>query len=701
MDDGTSSAPSGGHDRANVAGRTTRGWRRSGPFALFAALCVALLIAVLSGAAKPLPAAPFALTGHWVFNSVLRDVFHIDGATTNIDAELPVDAAPGSQVVAGDTSGFVVSPTAITEFSQSTLAVRPPVAPASNEVPVTIETVGGPYAVYRNAGRIARLGDPPVLVSVGSAVGDPVVTSDGTVWVHRTGVGSICALAKGAVRLSCPVSAPKDDAGALTVIGDRLEFVDLFTDQIHTVEHNALGPGVSLGGVQLSPDSRAAPQDVAGRVVLLDPERHTLLFADTSNPHAKPVTIALPGGDYDGPVSTGSSVVVVDRQSGTVLTYGPDGKPQDKKPIGHDGGQQPRLSHGEDNRVYVENPNGTHVLVVAPNGKVQDVPVTAKPVVPPSTSAGSTPSSRPTGSTDPTVSPTGTREPVPPPTTRKPPVALPATAPGAPTAVSASAGDSMATVNWGAAADNRSTITQYRVSYQASTGVTGSVTVGGGARGVSVTGLTNGVRYVFTVAATNQVGAGPGVATAPVIPFAVAAAPTLTATPQTGGATVIWTAPDLRGGTLVDYQVSATGQANRAVTATSTSYTGLTAGQTVTFTVSAITRTADGRTLTGAPGSTSVTMPTPSITISHGQPTTSSNCKAPDCAQVDATMTGFAPNTTYPITLASDSNPNVATESFTTDGNGAGPYNNLDYDSPGQTVWIVVNGVKSNQIVWP
>jgi hypothetical protein len=566
---------------------------------------------------------------------------------------------------------------------------------------VTIETVGGPYAVYRNAGRIVRLGDPPVAVAVGSAVGDPVVTSDGTVWVHRTAVGSICALAKGAGQLSCPVSAPKDDAGALTVIGGRLEFVDLFTNQIHTVEHNALGPGVSLGGVQLSPDSRPAAQDLAGRVVLLDPQRRTLVFADTRNSHAKPVTIALPGGDYDGPVSTGSSVVVVDRQSGTVLTYGPDGKPQDKKPIGHDGGQQPRLSHGEDNRVYVENPNGTHVLVVAPNGKVTDVPVTAKPVAPTSTSAASTSSSRPTGSTDPTVSPTGTHEPVAPPTTRKPPVALPATAPGAPTAVSAAAGDSSATVSWGAAANNRSSITQYLVSWQASTGVTGSVAVSGGARQVSVTGLTNGVRYVFTVAATNQVGAGPGVATAPVIPFAVAAAPTVTAAPQTGGATVNWTAPDLRGGTLVDYQVSATGQAARTVAATSTSYTGFAAGQTVTFTVSAITRTADGRTLTGAPGSTSVTMPTPSITIAHGALTTSANCKAPDCANVNATLTGFTPNTTYQITLESDSNSNVATESVTTDANGNGEHDTLDYDSPRQTVWIVVNRIESNRIVWP
>jgi hypothetical protein len=218
---------------------------------------------------------------------------------------------------------------------------------------------------------------------------------------------------------------------------------------------------------------------------------------------------------------------------------------------------------------------------------------------------------------------------------------------------------------------------------------------------VPVNGLTDGVGYVFTVIATNQVGTGPGVATATVTPFAAALAPSPTAGYQSGTATVNWAAPDLRGGTLLNYLVSATGQADRSVAATTTSYTGFAAGQTVTFTVRAVTRAPGGQTLTGAPGSASVTVPAPKITIAHGASTTSANCHAPDCAFVNATMTGFAPNTTFPITLSSDSNPNVATESFTTDANGNAPYNQLDYDSPGQTVWIVVNGVSSNQIVWP
>ena len=67
-----------------------------------------------------------------------------------------------------------------------------------------------------------------------------------------------------------------------------------------------------------------------------------------------------------------------------------------------------------------------------------------------------------------------------------------------------------------------------------------------------------------------------------------------------------------------------------------------------------------------APDGATLTMPaSPTIQISKGARTTSDNCHAPNCRFVNATMTGFAPNTTYPITLSSNANPNVRTESFT------------------------------------
>src|SRR5262249_22299984 len=82
----------------------------------------------------------------------------------------------------------------------------------------------------------------------------------------------------------------------------------------------------------------------------------------------------------------------------------------------------------------------------------------------------------------------------------------PASAPGAPTAVSAIAGDGQATVSWSAPASNGgAAITGYTVS--SSGGQT--VTVGGAALNATVIGLTNGTSYSFTVKATNAAGTSP------------------------------------------------------------------------------------------------------------------------------------------------------------------------------------------------
>ena len=93
-----------------------------------------------------------------------------------------------------------------------------------------------------------------------------------------------------------------------------------------------------------------------------------------------------------------------------------------------------------------------------------------------------------------------------------------ATAPGAPTNVSATAGDAVATVTWGAPSSNGgSAITGYAV-----TRTPGNVTsnVGASATGATFTGLTNGTAYTFTVAAKNGIGTGPGATSAPVTPQA-------------------------------------------------------------------------------------------------------------------------------------------------------------------------------------
>ncbi|UMP01331.1 hypothetical protein [Amycolatopsis sp. EV170708-02-1] len=173
--------------------RGSTAWRARLPVVTIVVVSVAVLTTAVTGAAKPPPGIQEIPGGHWVYNSLLQAAFHIDGGTAGIDAQVAVPGDPGSQVVQGDTSGYVVGGTRITPFGKSDLTAGPPGVPPSGEVPVAVETAGGPYLVYRQAGRIIRLGDPPAPISAGgrSATRSP----------PRTG------------RCGCRVSRPACSAG--------------------------------------------------------------------------------------------------------------------------------------------------------------------------------------------------------------------------------------------------------------------------------------------------------------------------------------------------------------------------------------------------------------------------------------------------------------------------------------------------------
>jgi predicted phage tail protein len=85
-----------------------------------------------------------------------------------------------------------------------------------------------------------------------------------------------------------------------------------------------------------------------------------------------------------------------------------------------------------------------------------------------------------------------------------------ATVPGAPTNVTATAGNKSAKVSWTAPADGGSPITSYTVTAYVGSTVQKTVTVTGTppATSVNVSGLTNGTTYTFVVSATNAVGTG-------------------------------------------------------------------------------------------------------------------------------------------------------------------------------------------------
>jgi hypothetical protein len=173
------------------------------------------------------------------------------------------------------------------------------------------------------------------------------------------------------------------------------------------------------------------------------------------------------------------------------------------------------------------------------------------------------------------------------------------TAPGAPTGVSGTPGNGTATVSWTAPSNGGSPIISYTVTpYIGSTAQT-ITTVTAPATSTTISGLTNGTTYTFTVAATNAIGTGPASAQSagvtPIGPTAPAAPTGVTATAGNATASVSWTAPANGGSAITGYTITpyigSTAQPattiNGTPPGTSTTITGLTNGTAYTFKVKA------------------------------------------------------------------------------------------------------------------
>lgn len=179
-----------------------------------------------------------------------------------------------------------------------------------------------------------------------------------------------------------------------------------------------------------------------------------------------------------------------------------------------------------------------------------------------------------------------------------------ATAPGAPSAVSATAGDGQATVSWTAPSNGGSPILNYRVyrGLSASGPWVLDDTVSAGTLSKAVTGLLNGTAYWFQVKATNAIGTGlPGTTATSVTPQSppVPPAPGVPSAPRdvvgVAGdrrAVVSWAAPASSGSfPVTTYQVVASpggGQCLADAPTLSCEVSGLANGTTYTFTVRAL-----------------------------------------------------------------------------------------------------------------
>jgi hypothetical protein len=174
----------------------------------------------------------------------------------------------------------------------------------------------------------------------------------------------------------------------------------------------------------------------------------------------------------------------------------------------------------------------------------------------------------------------------------------PSEAPGQVKNVSATAGTSQATVTWTAPSSGGSPST-YRITPYIGANAQTPVTVNAPLTSKTITGLTGGTTYTFTVAAINGAGTGPESAPSNAVTPTSANPPGVpTAVSATAGpvsATVNWTPPASDGGSAItSYRItpyigaSAQTPATAASSATSASVPGLIGGTTYTFKVAAI-----------------------------------------------------------------------------------------------------------------
>ena len=247
-------------------------------------------------------------------------------------------------------------------------------------------------------------------------------------------------------------------------------------------------------------------------------------------------------------------------------------------------------------------------------------PIPSTPTTPPVISATSPVPSTGT-STPPPTSPPQTIPVIVPSTTPLPP----ATPPGIPTGLSVAGGNGQVSLGWNAPANNGgSSVTGYVVTPFIAGVAQPAIAYGSTGTVQTIGGLVNGTTYTFTVAATNGVGLGnPSIQSAAVTPASVPDAPSsVSATAGAQSASVSFVAPFDEGSVITSYTVIATDlttPANGGQTATGSAspitVTGLTSGDSYTFTITATNAVGQGAPSLPSTAITPTTLGTSALSI--------------------------------------------------------------------------------------
>lgn len=322
-----------------------------------------LVAGALIGSSSSSPAMALAPIGHWVFNGGQAAALHVDPGTGRVDAAVAVpEARDVSMVVQGPEAAYVVSPTKVTVFGKSTLSVD-----SSHELtdvaglPTPIETVGGPYLVYRTSGVVVRLGVPPASIQSGGALTRPTYTDEGVVWIERADSGDVCSIAAQQDSTSCAAKVDPSRPHALTVVDGIAGVVDLAGGMFTPIS----GGSARSIGMPLPLDAKVADRTTSDGMlpVVLPSGAPELLLLPVGANAARGVTkTPLPPGSYDEPLATDTSATVVDARSGTLRSFGSDGarRGEQASPAAVGG----LLHRGADGDAYLDGQGGSKAFIV-------------------------------------------------------------------------------------------------------------------------------------------------------------------------------------------------------------------------------------------------------------------------------------------------------------------------------------------------
>jgi hypothetical protein len=141
---------------------------------LVTAACLVAGTAAVSGASTGGPALRFAGVGRWFADSADDQIFHVDGMSRSVDALVTLpDVEPGTEVAEGARSSYVIDTDRVRQLDKATLSVTATTPSPAAERPVTVDTAGVPYAVFRRSGKVARLDAPGQVIEVGGPLGRP------------------------------------------------------------------------------------------------------------------------------------------------------------------------------------------------------------------------------------------------------------------------------------------------------------------------------------------------------------------------------------------------------------------------------------------------------------------------------------------------------------------------------------------------